>query len=82
MGLVLKDKAVVARKSHRCWYCGESIAVGEHYLYRCGTNYGDFWTMHAHPECDAIIPKDWDEGDWECAEPGSYKRPEVIDFVI
>jgi hypothetical protein len=65
----------IAAKPHHCWYCGQSIAVGEKHVYRTGVNTGDFWTMRAHPECDEYADKNWDEGDYECHFQGDMERP-------
>lgn len=64
-----------ARKAYQCYFCGQSIAIGEVHGYRTGVNYGDFWTMRHHPECDAWASEHWDEGDYECHEVGEFVRP-------
>ena len=72
MATILTSKLVQAHKRHQCYYCLRFIEVDEVYEYRTGESYGDFWTMHAHPECDAYANKNWDEGDWECHDPGDF----------
>lgn len=44
---------VVAKKSHVCCFCHESIIPGHKYDRRSGVDCGDMWTMHMHPECHA-----------------------------
>ncbi len=64
-----------AAKRYRCYYCAQRIEVGEKHVYAVGTTDGDFWSMRAHPECDAYAQEHWDYGDWECHEPGEFTRP-------
>lgn len=63
----------VARKEHRCTWCGESIVIGEHYT-RWRYFGGD--TPHTgkmHDECFAVYT---DDGDGEYFEFDN-ERPEV-----
>lgn len=63
-------KPVVARKDHRCVYCGETIAKGETYLFQSGY-YDDWYTNRMHPECfDDLV----ECGDTEFT-PHSNPRP-------
>ena len=75
MSTVLTSSTRVAHKPHHCYYCGESIAIGDKHEYRTGVNYGDFWTMRAHPECDAWANEHWDSGDYECHSQVDMRRP-------
>ena len=53
------------RKPHQCWWCGERIEAGAAAHCAAGINSdGEFWSGHAHPECQAAcdsMPYD-DEG--------------------
>lgn len=75
--LALFPKLCRPRKKHRCRLCAGSIEVGE----PCcrwdwlvpGQGHG---TSHAHPECYQVtLDGKWDEGDWECEQPGDIARP-------
>ena len=63
----------VARKPHRCWWCGETIPQGERHVQFVGTFKGDFQSWRMHGEC-------YDAG-MECDEiqegfsPYENKRP-------
>jgi hypothetical protein len=72
---ILSDKKQKAAKRRSCWYCGESIEIGETHGYRTGVDGGDFWTMRFHPECDAYACENWDAEDWEGHESSEFKRP-------
>ena len=48
---ILTDETRVARKRHRCEWCGESIEVGQRYRYYSGVFDGEFQSTHMHTEC-------------------------------
>ncbi len=50
MSTILSDSTPRARKPHKCWYCHESIPVGETYNYRTGITEGDFFVTPAIEE--------------------------------
>ncbi len=75
MSTVLSDSSRRAAKRYRCYYCNQRIEVGEKHAHRTGVTEGDFWTMRAHPECDAYACEHWDYDQWECHEPGDFERP-------
>jgi hypothetical protein len=76
MSLICDKGPITARKQHRCWYCNQTIEAGEKHGVRVGASYGDFWAMRFHPECDQYAhDQHWDEGDYECHEPGDFTRP-------
>lgn len=75
MTTVFTDSTHAAAKRYQCYYCGQPIEKGESYGRRTGVSYGDFWTMHYHPECDDYAVEHWDEGDWECHCTGDFERP-------
>lgn len=70
----IEDKLVKARKPHRCYCCGQAIAIGEIYLRRFGYGEDGPQSFRFHPECEKET-RDWDEGDWETFCPGDFKRP-------
>lgn len=56
--MLIKEKTVKVRKSHRCEWCGEASAVGESMLVVSGNaDDGSFGTWYWHPECQ----KAWKE---------------------
>lgn len=62
-----------ARKAHRCTYCAEAIAVGEHYVHQTGVYDGRWYANKMHPECFQEL---CDEGEGEFT-PYSNERPRV-----
>jgi len=69
---------VKTRKPHRCRLCGERIDVGESVHSWSSIEPGEGWMRgYAHPECYAET-EDWDDDDWESAEPGDMERPKQI----
>ena len=78
-------KPVVARKDHRCVYCGETIAKGETYLFQSGY-YDDWYTNRMHPECfDDLVRFRGDFAFWVVVDemgaigaptsPSAYQQP-------
>lgn len=45
------NTAPVARKVHRCEWCGEPIPIGEKHVKFSGKWEGDFQSWRMHPEC-------------------------------
>lgn len=43
---------VMARKTHRCNWCGETINKGDSYVKRFFVCDGEAWTAKMHAECD------------------------------
>lgn len=76
MATILSDQqGVMARKKHRCCFCGEPIFAGEKYNRRSGVADGDMWTMHMHPECDAYATKHLSHEDYEDLSDKAFDRP-------
>ena len=58
MAFVTEAKSVIARKQHKCTWCGEAIAKGESYWK--WKSAGDAWfTSKMHPECREPFVEDW-----------------------
>lgn len=75
--MVMKNKAVVTRKSHRCEWCDEVICAGEPAQYRVYICDGEFCHGWQHPECyQAMLKTDRNilTNGWL---PGSFKRGKV-----
>lgn len=47
---LIKETFPVARKQHRCIWCGESIVTGEKYCHEI-SKYDDLQNHHWHLEC-------------------------------
>ena len=76
MSFVTSTVTCRAAKAHRCWYCAQDISIGEIYSKRCGAQYGDFWTMRMHPECDEWASANWGPEDYEGFSQGDeFARP-------
>lgn len=76
MSTIGSDTIHTARKRHRCWYCAQRIEVGERYTRRVGEEFGDFWVMKFHPECDQVASdENWTSDDYELHDPYEFKRP-------
>jgi hypothetical protein len=54
----LGDTRHVARKPHRCIWCGEPIEAGTEYIRQCGKYDGDFQANEYHPGCFAAMETD------------------------
>lgn len=80
MSAILSSKdGVKAKKRHQCCFCFEMIEVGEVYNYRAGAEGGDFWTMHMHPECDALADATFTRDDYYDLSDKSFDRPKPIE---
>jgi hypothetical protein len=56
-------RTVVARKEHRCEWCGESIRRGEKCIKRVYLFDGEFNNGRQHPDCFAAMKRDPDVDD-------------------
>jgi hypothetical protein len=72
------DEIHVARKEHRCTWCGQTILPGEKYLKRRGVCEGDASTVKHHLECEKAAEADWNEYG-ECYDMYSQERPSQSD---
>jgi hypothetical protein len=60
---LLAERFPVARKAHRCIWCGESILVGEKYRNERSVFEGEMQHHHWHMECsEACAQENRDEG--------------------
>jgi hypothetical protein len=69
----IRQGEVKARKIHRCFCCGEDIAINEKYTERVGSNDG-IVVMKMHKECQEESDK-WDADDWETFGMYEMDRP-------
>lgn len=72
---LLNEARPVARKSHRCIWCGQAICVGEKYLFQAIRWEGSVHNQHWHFECaNAQLEEGRASGDWEFS-PYDNERP-------
>lgn len=70
---LLSERQRTARKTHRCIWCGEPIAVGDRYISESSKYSGDFQFHRWHPECKEASHGFFADGHEEF-EPGEFKR--------
>jgi hypothetical protein len=61
----LSESTPLARKDHKCSWCGQPIPKGTRYAYSSGIFEGRMVVNKMHPECDAAAIEDfreWGEG--------------------
>lgn len=61
---LLSESFPVARKQHRCIWCGESILPGEKYRDERSIFDGEFQYHKWHPECCDAAAKDEEMAEW------------------
>lgn len=72
---LLSETFPVARKQHRCIWCGELILPGEKYRHERSVYDGQMQDHKWHPECAEDQQRDGREtGEWEFI-PHSAERP-------
>ncbi len=76
----LSDTTPRARKTYRCFLCGEAIEIGEVHVRRSGVMDNDLISTRMHTECEAATT-DWDETDWECTSEGDMDRPKKVEVA-
>lgn len=74
---LIREKWLKARKQHRCIWCGEAIALGEHHRHEISIYEGHFQDHRWHPECDADAKIYFDSGE-EAFEAHSAERPAAV----
>lgn len=76
----LSDSSPVARKQHRCTWCGQAIPKGEKYVRVSGIFDSELQVNKFHSECDEACREEahhWG-GDFEFI-PGDNERPTRIE---
>ena len=68
----IRTSHVIAKKRHRCIWCGERIAIGEQHIHEVSKFDGDFQDHRWHPECQDYARLNWraldDDGTFEAHE--------------
>lgn len=59
----LEIKNVIARKQHKCDWCGKPISKGEEYERQKYKYDGEFCEWHAHLACSRVASAIWDYAD-------------------
>ena len=59
---LIRESFPVARKAHRCIWCGESIPIGEKHRYEVST-FGGMQNHRWHMECDEAAADYFNSGD-------------------
>jgi hypothetical protein len=71
---LLSTTRPIARKQHRCIWCGQAIAKGESYFNERSIFDDNMQNHHWHEECLEAARRESDECVWEF-EPYSNERP-------
>jgi hypothetical protein len=72
---LLSTTKPIARKEHRCIWCGQKIVKGERYLAERSVFDGEMQNHHWHFECnEACLDENAGESEWEF-EPYGNQRP-------
>ena len=78
MGFI-SEKIVKTRKDQTCRVCGETLPKGGDFVaYKGVEKETGFYTVYFHQECRKYS-LDWDEDDWDYANPGVVSRQEVLE---
>jgi len=72
---LLSEKRRVARKHHLCIWCGQAIAVGQHYLDERSIYDGQMQHHRWHPECCEAAHAGWANGEDAEFTPHENDRP-------
>ena len=68
---LLSGSFPVAKKAHKCVWCGEEIKIGEKHYKFVGLNDGDFQSSRLHNECWDAMKRDMNQ-----TEEHEYQIPE------
>lgn len=72
----------IAKKEHRCIYCGGPILIGERYMQQEGFYDGEPYRSRYHDECfDDCAEEFRISGDWEFT-PYSAEYPERVKAIV
>jgi hypothetical protein len=72
MNAEFENKKIIAKKPHRCNWCGERIEISESSIYRKGIYEDEFYGDYYHLECDdALYKSDLDDNEFD---PMTQKR--------
>lgn len=71
---LLSETKPVARKDHRCIWCGEPISKGTQYVAERSVYDGEMQNHHWHEECQMAAQDENDGFDWEFMPYGN-ERP-------
>ncbi len=74
----LSDTKPRAKKTSKCFLCGEAIEPGEIHIRRSGINDGRLDMFRMHLECEAET-HDWNLMDWESTSEGDMNRPQKVE---
>ena len=74
---LLRETFPMARKCHRCIWCGEWIELGETYRHERSVYNGNMQDHKWHLECDKLFQTDVGAGGDEELLPYSNERPSV-----
>lgn len=72
---LIRECFPVARKNHRCIWCGESILIGEKHRHEISTFFDDLQDHRWHLECDKDAESHFEEGGEFC--PHENERPKA-----
>lgn len=72
---LLSETKPIARKDHRCIWCGQKISKGERYVAERSVFDGDMQNHHWHNECLADARENSDY-EWEFMPYGN-ERPQI-----
>jgi len=74
---LLSSSRPIARKDHRCIWCGQKIEKGTKYRSEQSVFDGEFQNHHWHEECDRAAQEYFRYGEEEF-EPYGNERPVVL----
>ncbi len=76
--LFLSRTEHVARKKHRCIWCGEQVLPGTRYVRQAGVFEGDLQADKWHLECNAAGDEYFSETGEETFDPHQNERPPAL----
>ena len=73
----IADREVIARKPHRCGWCGYKMAKGDRARYRVYVLDRELTTDWMHPDCYDAMNKSAREAICDGWMPGDFERGEI-----